>query len=314
MKIMVTTHPYGSVNALPREMLSHYDVYYNDVDRKYKTEELIERLRKFQPDAIVAGTEKYTPEILDIVPNLKIISRVGIGLDSIPLDECKKRDIVVTYTPDAPSNAVAELAIGQMFNMLRHSQNCDESIRNGKWDRFIGRELRGCEVGIIGCGRIGNLIIDKMQGLKPRRIFVNDIVYEKTQNLPRCEYASKAQILSTCDIITIHIPYNEDNVDYITSEELEFVKNDVILINMSRGGIINEDDLYDFLISHKESCAAVDTYNDEPYKGKLISLKNIYLTPHLGSCTEKSRFDMEVGSAEAVINWIHGKKIQNRVI
>lgn len=314
MKIMVTTHPFGSVNSLPIEMLKDYDVHYNNVGRKYKTDELIERLLDFQPNAIVAGTEKYTPEILDMLPNLKIISRVGIGLDSVPLHECEKRGIIVAYTPDAPSNAVAELTICQIFNMLRHTQICDQYIREGKWERYIGKELRGCEVGIIGCGRIGKLIVAKMQGLKPRRIFVNDIIYERAQDLPRSEYSSKAQILSTCDIITIHIPYNEQNVNYISEEELELVKDDVMLLNMSRGGIINEDALYNFLVQRPQACAAVDTYNDEPYTGKLAELNNTYLTPHLGSCTRKSRFDMEVGAAEAVIDFAHGRTLQNAVV
>jgi len=314
MKIMVTTFPFGSVNVLPIEMLENYNVYYNDVGRKYTTKELMDRLKSYQPEAIIAGTEKYSDEILDLIPNLKIISRVGIGLDSVPIEECQKRKIVVSYTPDAPSNAVAELTICQIFNMLRHTQICDNNLRNLKWDRFIGKELRGCEVGIIGCGRIGTLIVDKMQGLKPRRIFVNDIIYSKAHGLPRSEYASKAQILSTCDIITIHIPYNEGNVNYISSEELELVKDDVILLNMSRGGIINEDSLYTFLQSHPDACAAVDTYNDEPYVGGFLKLKNVYLTPHLGSCTRKSRFDMEVGAAEAVIDFIHGRTLQNQIV
>lgn len=314
MKIMVTTHPYGSVNSLPLEMLESYNVFYNDVGRKYKTEELIERLKNFQPDILIAGTEKYTKEILDIVPNLKMISRVGIGLDSVPLDECRKRGIVVSYTPDAPSNAVAELTICQILNMLRKTQFCDKFMREKKWDRHIGRELRSCEVGIIGCGRIGKLIVDKMQGLKPRRIFVNDIIHSKAENLPRCEFASKAQILSTCDIITIHIPYNDDNVNYISKEEFEIVKDDVIFINMSRGGIINEKYLFDFLKSHPLASAALDVYNEEPYCGELLELTNVYLTPHLGSCSDKSRFDMEVGSAEAAIDFINHKPLQNRIV
>jgi len=314
MKIMVTTHPYGSVNIRPREMLNKYDVHYNDVNRKYKTNELIERIQKHQPDIIIAGTEKYTSEILDLMPNLKIISRVGIGLDSVPLDECQKRGIIVTYTPDAPSNAVAELAIGQMLNMLRRTQLCDKGMRNNEWDRYIGRELRSCEVGIVGCGRIGKLIVDKMQGLKPRRIFVNDIIYSKASNLPRCEYASKAQILSACDIITIHIPYNKENVNYISKNDFSLMKKDVILLNMSRGGIVNEDDLYEFLLNNKDASAAIDVYNEEPYVGDLLKLSNAYLTPHLGSCTEISRFYMEVEAAEAAINFINGKELLNKVI
>jgi D-3-phosphoglycerate dehydrogenase len=314
MKIMVTTCPFGSSNLLPREMLKDYDVYYNDVDRKYTEEEVHKRLIEFQPDAIIAGTEKYSAESLDLVPDLKIISRVGIGIDSLPLDECEKRGIKVAYTPDAPSNAVAELTICQILNMLRHTQICDQGIRKKGWDRFIGKELRSCEVGIIGCGRIGRLIVDKMQGLKPRRIFVNDIDYSKAQGLPRSEYASKAQILSTCDIITVHIPYSKENADYISNEELDMVRDDVILLNMSRGGIINEEKLQYFLKTHPFACAAIDTYDQEPYNGNLAELPNAYLTPHLGSCTKKSRFDMEVGASEAVIDFIHGRQLQNQIL
>jgi len=314
MKIMVTTHPFGSVNELPINMLEDFDVYYNDVGRKYTYEELLKRLREFQPEAIIAGTEKYTDAILDLVPELKIISRVGIGLDSVPVEECAKRGIKVAYTPDAPSNAVAELTICQIFNMLRHVQLCDRAIRCSNWEKFIGKELRGCEVGIIGCGRIGKMIVDKMQGLKPRRIFVNDIVYEKANGLSRSEYSSKAQIFSTCDIITVHIPYNKENVNYISEEELALVKDDVILLNMSRGGIINEKNLYNFLSSHPKACAALDTYEEEPYSGELLGLDNVYLTPHLGSCTKKSRFDMEVGAVEAVIDFKHGRALQNQVV
>ena len=114
-KIMVTTHPFGSVNDLPIKMLHGHEVYLNDVGRKYSPKELLERLVKFNPDIIIAGTEKYTSDTLDLLPDLKMISRVGIGLDSVPLNECRRRAIVVSYTPDAPSNAVAELAVGQMI-------------------------------------------------------------------------------------------------------------------------------------------------------------------------------------------------------
>ena len=242
-----------------------------------------------------------------------MISRVGIGLDSVPLEECKKRNIIVSYTPDAPSNAVAELVICQMINMIRKTQWCDNSIRNGKWERFIGKEIRGCEIGIIGCGRIGTLVVEKMQGLKPRRIFVNDIIYERANNLPRSEYATKAQLLYNCDIVTIHIPYNESNMDYISEEEFSLMKKDVCLINMSRGGIVNEKHLYNFLTNNPNASAAIDTFNDEPYSGELISLNNIYLTPHLASCTEISRKMMETGAVESVLNFINNKEILNRV-
>lgn len=314
IRIMVTTHPYGSINDAPIKQLHGLNVHYNDVDRRYKRDELIEKIKKIRPTIIIAGTEKYDKEILDLMSDLKLIARVGIGLDNVPLDECKKRGIIVTYTPDAPSNAVAELTICQMFNLLRRVQYAHYDILNKKWNRYIGRELRDCNVGIIGCGRIGELIIQKLQGLKPRRVFINDLIHEKAMNQPRSEYATKFQILTNCDVITIHIPHNEDNHDFIAKDEFDVMKKDVKFINTSRGGIINEKDLYDFLKQNKEAAAAIDTFDDEPYYDKLCELDNVFLTPHLGSCTIKSRFDMEVGAAEEVINYLHNLPFNNRVI
>jgi D-3-phosphoglycerate dehydrogenase len=313
LKIMVTTYPFGSTNSTPKKQLEGHTVFYNDQLRKYTQEELIERLKSFQPDIIIAGTENYTSEILDLVPNLKMISRVGIGLDSIPIKECKKRGITVAYTPDAPSNAVAELTIGQMINSLRHTQYTDLALRDYKWDRYIGRELRDCNVGIIGCGRIGSLVIEKLNGLKPRRIYVNDIDYEKAKNMPRSEYAKKMQILSECDIISLHIPFNIQNRNFISKNEFHIMKTNVNLINMSRGGIVNEHNLYKFLSENQNATASVDVFNEEPYKGKLLKLPNTYLTPHLGSCTETSRFHMEVGAVEEVLNFINNENLINKV-
>jgi D-3-phosphoglycerate dehydrogenase len=311
---MVTTHPFGSANDLPIKHLEDHDVHYNDVGRKYKIEEVVERLKEFQPEILIAGTEKYDSEMLDMLPDLKMISRVGIGLDSVPIEECKRRGIVVSYTPDAPSNSVAELTICQMINMLRQVQNVDRNMREKKWTRRIGKEIRDCNVGVIGCGRIGKLVVDKLEGFKPRRILVNDIVHDKAKGLPRSEYATKMQILSSCDIITLHIPYNDDNENYMSKAEFEILKKDVKIVNMSRGGVVDEDCLYDFLRDNPDSAAAVDTFIEEPYEGKLSELDNAYLTPHLGSCSTRSRIDMELGAAEQATNFINSKKIVNRVI
>jgi len=314
VKILVTTSPFGSCSPLPKKHLADYNVFYSNFDRKLNRTELVDMISSYQPDIIIAGTENYDSEIFNIATNLKMISRVGIGLDSIPLQECADRGIVVAHTPDAPSNAVAELTVGQMLNMLRKIQVVDRDMRVGGWQRYIGKELRDCNVGIIGCGRIGKLVIDKMQGLKPRRIFVNDIVYEKAQNLPRCEFATKMNILSTCDIISIHIPLSDDNKDYIGEAEFEIIKKDAILINMSRGGIINEGSLFNFLKNNPEASASVDVYLEEPYKGELTMLPNAFVTPHLGSCSVRSRIDMEMGAAERAVDFIKNKTIANRVV
>lgn len=313
MKIMVTTYPFGAKNDTPIKQLEDFDVYYNDVKRKYTPEELVSRLKSFQPDIIIAGTEKYTKETLELVPNLQMISRVGIGLDSIPIDDCIEKNITVTYTPDAPSNSVAELTICQMINAVRNVQVTDNSLRNGGWSRYIGKEIRDCTIGIIGCGRIGSLVVEKLEGLKPRRIYVNDTDYSKSKNMPRSEFAKKNQILSECDIVSIHIPFSEDNENYLNTKEFNIMKKDACVINMSRGGIINEKALYKFLKDNPEASGCVDAFDTEPYTGKLLELENAYLTPHLGSCSTTSRFHMEVGAVEEVLNFINKDDLINKV-
>jgi len=314
-KVAITTYPFGFPNDKPIKILSGLDVSYNQKKRKYTREELIEVLKQRQPDIIIAGTEDYkNTEILDLVPNLQLISRVGIGLDGLDLEECRRRGITVAYTPDAPSSAVAELALGQMFNALRHIRDVDNDIRIGKWNRYIGREIRSCNIGIIGMGRIGRLVASKLIGLKPRRIFINDIIPERVVGIDRCEAGTKSQILCEADIISIHIPYTAANHWFINELDFGLMKKDAIIINMSRGNIINEDALYNWLTLNTEAFGIIDTFVNEPYKGKLRDLANTSLTPHLASCTLKSRLAMEAGAAEAVLDFIQKKPLANQVV
>lgn len=314
MKIIVTTNPFGDPNPAPRNFLEEYNPSYNETGAKYSKEEHLEVIKKDQPDIIIAGTEKYDAEALDLIPNLKMIARVGIGLDSVDLEECTKRKIIVSHTPDAPSNAVAELTIAQMVNGLRRLHLMNNNIKTGVWKRFIGREIRSCDIGIIGMGRIGHLVAGKLAGMKPRRLFINDIIPEQCEDVQRCEFESKLQILCSSDIVTLHIPFNEQNRHFISRKELNIMKKDSILINTSRGGIINEHDLYEHLVANPDFIAVTDVFEKEPYTGPLKDLPNSILTPHLGSCSRKSRFDMEMGAASEVFNFIVGKPLEYRVV
>lgn len=316
MKIIVTTYPFDKKNNKLLKLLENFDVSFNELKKKYTQEEHQEVLKNTLPDIIIAGTEKYDSKTLDLCPNLKMISRVGIGVDSIDLKECKKRGIVVTNTPEAPSNAVAELTIAQMLNALRNI-----TYEHKTWNRYIGRDLQECVVGVFGCNRIGKLVIEKLQGLKPQKIFVNDIDKSKLQNLPNCEPATKSQILTNSDIITLHIPLIEpvlyptyDNHDFINFQDLQLMKKNAIIINTSRGGVINEADLYKWLTNNTEAKAVIDTFETEPYQGKFLQLNNVFLTPHLGSCTEKSHYNMETGAVKEILNFIKNKSFNNRVV
>ncbi len=311
LKIIVGTHPFGEES---RKLLEGQNVIYNPFERKITETAMMDFLAKENPDAIIAGIELYNKKVLDLCPSLKLIARVGIGLDSVDLDECKKRGIAVTYTPDAPSNAVAELTIGQMINMLRRIQNTDAGVRAGEWNRYIGKDLTECSVGIVGYGRIGKLVANKLKGFNPREIYINDIDANQLKDVEPGKISSLDGILQKCDIVTLHIPLNKANKDFISYRELDKMKKEAILMNLSRGGIVEESALYKWLLSNPNASAALDSFVEEPYRGGLKDLTNCYITPHIGSCTVKSRYDMETGATKEVLNLIMGQEFNSRVI
>ena len=151
-KVLITTIPFADKNRLPLDLLENRGIEYliNPFNKKLTENELIEVVADF--DVIIAGTELITKKVMDAATNLKMISRVGIGLDSVDLLEAEKRDIIVSYTPDAPAPAVAELTIGLMLSLLRSVQLSNMEMHNGKWHRFFGRRLSEVTVGIIGIG------------------------------------------------------------------------------------------------------------------------------------------------------------------
>jgi len=311
MKIMVTTYPFGQTDPSALTILSDHEVVTNDLKRKFSHDEIVERLHINNPDIIIAGTENYDASMLDSVPNLKMLARVGTGYDSVPLDECRKRGITVGYTPDAPSDAVADLTIGQIINALRGSQNVDRDMRNDGWTRNIGRELGECMVGVVGCGRIGGRVVDRLRGFGCQILVEDKNVYlEERYGIP----SSKGEIIACADVISLHIPYSEENRHYIGASEFNRMKENACLVNMSRGGVVNEDALHQWLCLHPEATAVVDVFEQEPYLGPLRELDNAYLTPHLGSCTKTSRINMEVGISEEVLRFISGSKMKNRLV
>ncbi|HPG31240.1 MAG TPA: phosphoglycerate dehydrogenase [bacterium] len=304
-KILITSYPFCDKDKTPFKLLNDsgfiIDKSVMNLKRKLTKEELLERIKDV--DAVIAGTEKYNAEILEEAKKLKLISRLGIGLDSIDFAETKKRKIAVAYTPDAPSRAVAELTLGLMINAARRVLTVDNDMRNGKWNRFVGADISNKIIGIIGLGRIGKLMVKFLRPFDCR-IFVNDIApdydFIKENELVLCP---KNKIYRLSDVITLHIPLTKKTQNMITSKQLEIMKKNAVLINASRGGIINEEDLFFHLTNTLDFYTAIDAFEKEPYSGKLCSLKNIILTPHLGSCSEHSRYLMETGAVKNVIDF-----------
>lgn len=304
MKSYISTIPFGEINSLPVELLKDNNIRYriNPFGRKITTEELATEIK--DSDVLIAGTETIDKSVFDRAPKLKLIARVGIGLDGVDLLEARRRNIMVTYTPEAPAPAVAELTLGLMLNQIRGITRANQNLKHGKWERYQGRRLSELKIGVIGVGRIGGRVIRRLSALGTPRIYANDFFPNDTISPnSKIEWVSKRKILQDCDVITCHLPLTSTTKDMITSDGLELLKDNCVLINTSRGGIINESDLFDWLSLNKRASAAIDTFVDEPYLGPLASLENCTLTCHMGSMTEDCRSKMEIEATREVVNF-----------
>lgn len=282
MKIVVTSPSFSSNKILQNEIYKYFPNAILNLDgKRFDKRNLIDYIK--DSDALIVGLEPIDKEVLEQCPNLKIVSKYGVGLNNIDLEACKKRDITIGWTGGVNKLSVAEMTLGYMLMLCRNLFITSNELKNGIWNKSGGFELSGKKVGIIGVGHIGKEVI---RLLKPFNceILVNDIInqkeYYKENNLKE---VSKEEIFKTCDIVTIHTPFDSTTDNLINKKVFEIMKNSSFIINSARGGIINEDDLKYALQNNLISGAAIDAYVEEPPTDKeLLCLPNLICTPHIG--------------------------------
>lgn len=304
--IQVTTYPFGACGAKPRELLdaSGHDVRYNPYHRRLKASEVPPLVATAH--GLVAGTESYTREVIEQAPNLRVLSRVGGGLDNVDLTTCRERSIVVTYTPEAPADSVAELTVAHILNLLRRMGESDKSVREGAWNRYLGYLVREVTVGILGVGRIGGRVVRLLQPFGPR-LFGCDI--RPDQTLARevgLTWLSKEELFATCDLVTVHVPLTDETRYFIGAPELKSMKRGAMLVNTSRGKVLQEQALVDALSSGHLAGAALDVFETEPYEGPLTRFPNVILTAHMGASSRQGRYLMELQAAEDCLRVLAG--------
>ena len=314
MKAFVSTIPFSDPNTLPMEALKSagIDVKINNLGRKITTAELADQIG--DADFLIAGTEIIDSSVFDKAPNLKLIARVGIGLDGVDLIEARKRGIKVTYTPDAPAPAVAELTIGLMLQLARNIGISNSDLRDGTWKRHFGYRLSEMTIGIIGSGRIGSRVVRRLAAFGSPRILINSLVRDDTISPKlKLEWVGKEYLYENSDLITLHVPLTNETSNMITVSELEIMKSNCMIINTARGGIINEKDLFNALSKGSISQAAIDVFLEEPYIGPLRDLKNCFLTAHLGSMSYDCRSRMEIEAVQEVVSYSMQKPLAREV-
>jgi D-3-phosphoglycerate dehydrogenase len=255
-------------------------------------EQIVEKISNFNI-VIVRSRTTITKEMIDKADNCKIIARVGVGLDNIDQEAAKAKNIRVINAVEGAMNAVAELVLGLMLSLARQTARGDRGIRNGQWlkKELKGTELRGKYLGIVGCGNIG-----KRLGRLAKALNMNIIGYDvipideefaKEVGLMKADLGT---LLQSSDYVSIHVPLLDSTYHLIDAQKISTMKKTAKIINTSRGGVIDEDALYDALKSGNLGGAALDVFEKEPATGhKLAELDNVILTPHIGAQTKEAQ-------------------------
>ena len=310
-RVQLATWPFGTAGRKPLELLEQtgWELVFNPRHRRLRPHDVADLLQDI--DGVIAGTEPYNSETLCNANRLQVISRVGIGLDTVDLEFCRDANIQVTYTPDAPSQAVAELTVANILNLLRHIHQSDRSVREGAWNHLMGQLVQETTIGVIGVGRIGSCVIRLLEPFHPT-ILANDTdpkVYGTP--MPNTKWCPTEDIIRRADMITFHIPMCTENHHFVSRSLISKMKTGAFLINTSRGAIVDTEALTDALVQKHLGGAALDVYENEPYEGPLTKLDNSVLTAHIGASARQSRYLMELSAAEDCIKVLNGESPNN---
>jgi D-3-phosphoglycerate dehydrogenase / 2-oxoglutarate reductase len=301
VKILVSTSTFATDSPIPLQMLREkkYEITLNPHKRKLSMEELVALAHDCE--GIIAGTEEYNAAVFSKLPKLKAISRCGAGMDNVDLEAAKKAGVAVANTPDAPTQAVAELAVCLMLDASRRVSLMDRQMRQGEWKKQMGRLLDSKTVGIVGLGRIGKKVAMLLKGFGVTLVACDPFPDNKWISENGVRLLSLQDLLKISDIVTLHIPQTKENDRIIDSKKLGMMKKGAMLVNTSRGSLVDEEALLQSLQSHHLSVAALDVMQKEPYDGPLKQLDNVVLTPHIGAYAVEARIRMETEAAQNLI-------------
>jgi D-3-phosphoglycerate dehydrogenase len=315
-KVAITSRSFSANKYLVEELRARYaNITLNNSGKTLVGSELLEFLDG--QNKVIVGLENFDKNLIDQLPELKVISKFGVGLNNIDLESMKEHSISLGFQPGTNKQSVAELALMHIFIALRKAPSSKEDICNNIWSQNKGHELFGKTIGIIGFGNIGQRLAELIEPFKCKIVFYDGIEFSKEELVDKfpsrsedfinnLQQSSLNEVLKEADIVSIHIPLLEETQNLISVDELACLKKDVRIINTSRGGIVDEKALEDFLNQNKNAFAAFDVFEIEPaFNHPLLKLNNFYATSHLGSMTIEGVISMGI----AAINGLDENRI-----
>lgn len=312
-KVLVTATNYSKLCADAKRLLESHgcEIIENRFGRPLTFEELKEVVGSV--DGVIAGVDTWNEAVFKLAPQLQGIARFGVGVDNIDLEAARKYGIQVTNVPRGNANAVAELAIGLMISVRRHIPALDRSTKNGGWERFVGSELAGGTIGLLGFGNIAQLTAKKLKGFD-----VEIIAYDKYPDTTKAaEYGVKLttidDVLAYSDIVSIHLPSLRETRHIMNDDAFARMKASAIFINTARGAVVDEQALYRALSSGLIAGAAIDVYESEPVSAgnPILQIQNLITTPHTAAETAETYTRVSMITAQALLDIFEGREPQN---
>ncbi len=256
----------------------------------------------------IVSIDPFDAEVLESCPSLRVIARVGVGVDSIDLETASRLGVVVTITPGANESAVADHAIALMLAAIRRISEHDDAIRRGEWNRTGSHtpwELAGATVGLIGYGQIGRLVGERLSGFGVRLLFSDPIEQQRADGATRVPLDT---LLEESDVVSIHTPLLPSTRGLLGTRELGLMRKDAVLVNTARGGVVDEQALIGALEAGRLRAAALDVFDREPpQSSRLLTLRNVVLSPHVGGISDRSIFEMTRRATASVLDVLEGR-------
>jgi len=314
-KILITSTSFGQKDKTPLELLHSkgYDITWNETGKPMSATDLIAKLDGCT--GVIAGLDYFTAEVFEKTNDLKVVARYGVGFDRVDLEAAKAKGVIVTNTPTANSDSVADLAVGLMLAVARHLVEAHRQTMEGKWPKLFGVSLFQKTVGLVGLGRIGARVAQRVKGFDCRSLVYDPFIDAETAALFGCQKVDTLEtLLAESDFVSLHSPASVATNQMINRQTLALMKPTAILINTARGELVHEDDLLDALKNKGIGGAGLDTFAEEPPQvEKYRDVPNLVMTPHMGAYTTEALFNMAMESTNDLIAVLEGREPLHRI-
>ena len=310
MKVLVTpTSLQPGKNEVALKPLREFadELVFNESGKPLSEEDLIPKLQGC--DGYIAGLDQITQKVLVSCPGLKVVSRYGAGYDRVDINAARDLNIKVTNTPGVNAQAVGELAFGLILSLARKIPYLNHATRDGHWIRSTGMELKGKTLGILGLGAIGKVVAQCAQGFGMKVIACDPFMNEAYCKEHQIKSVSFEEMMRCSNVVSLHLPLTNDTHHLIDAASIDLLPDGAILVNASRGGIIDEDAAYAALKKGKLAGLGLDAFEVEPPTASpLFELDNVIVTPHTGAHTKEATDNMAHASIQNLIDVLSGKE------